>query len=155
MELLKLLQRKLLKISVFSFKTFTSRFKISFSICFWSTSIKLKLPLSLHLLWIAIILGWFLYFKFAFKVKVRRLNIFRYQGSVLYWKRSYLKTSAVSRLAFTSSLFSINWVLSLSATLSDRRSFTVLQNSLFLFRFLQYFFYVFFKRETQKCLCFV
>ena len=42
--------------------------------------------------------GWFLYFKIAFKVtslvlltKVRCLNIFRYQGSVLYWKKSYLK----------------------------------------------------------------
>ena len=57
-----------LKISVFSLTTsigmlelsdavFTSSFKISFSIWFWSTSIKLKLPLSLHLFWIAIMLG--------------------------------------------------------------------------------------------------
>ena len=78
-QLLKLLQRKLLKISLFSFKTcvgiselcdalFTSSFKISFSICFWSTSIKFKSPLSLHLFPIAIMLGWFLYFKIAFKI---------------------------------------------------------------------------------------
>ena len=79
MELLKLLQRKLLKILVFSFKTFieiselcdalfTRSFKISFSIFFWSTLAKLKLSLSFHLLWIAIMLGWFLYFKTTFKV---------------------------------------------------------------------------------------
>ena len=80
MELLKLVQRKLLKISVFSVTNFigisqlcdalfTSSFKIfSFSICFWSTSIKLKLSISLHLFWIAIMLEWFLYFKVAFKV---------------------------------------------------------------------------------------
>ena len=60
MELLKLLQRKLLKISVFSFTKFirklvlcdalfTCSFKIYFSVCFWPTSTKLKQFLFLHL----------------------------------------------------------------------------------------------------------
>ena len=110
MELLKLLQRKLLKISRFSFKTFigiselcdalfTSSFKMSFSICFWSTSIKLKLPLSLHLLRIAIMLGWFLHFKIAFEVASVVLftkgSLFEYleisRFSSILEKKSYLK----------------------------------------------------------------
>ena len=55
-------------ISEHSDALFTSSLKISFSICFWSTKIKLKLSLSLHLFWIAIMFRWFLYFKIAFKV---------------------------------------------------------------------------------------
>ena len=71
-ELLKILQIKLPKKSLVSFKTFigiselcdtvfTSSFKISFSICFASPSIKLKLHLSLHLLWMATMLGWYVF----------------------------------------------------------------------------------------------
>ena len=70
-------EKKLLKIGLFSIKTFIgisvfvmllhflhlASFKIYFSFCFWSTSIKLKLPLSLHLFSIAKMLGWFPYFK--------------------------------------------------------------------------------------------
>ena len=105
----KLLQRKLLKISIFSFKTllgyqtflmpylhlalksffqFVSEtylhlaLKFFSSICFWSTSIKLKPFLSLYLLWIVIIFGWFLYFKIAFKaaslVLLTKGSLFQY-----------------------------------------------------------------------------
>ena len=99
MELLKLQQRKLLKISVFSLQhlleyqifcdaLFVCNFKISFSICFLSTSNKLKLSLCFYLFRIAIMFGWFPYLRIAFKVaslvlpKARHL---RYQGSVPCW----------------------------------------------------------------------
>ena len=71
MELLKVLQKKLLKILVFPYTTFlgiselcdalfTSSFKIYFWICFRSNAIKLKLSWSLHLFWIVVKLAWFL-----------------------------------------------------------------------------------------------
>ena len=111
---------------------FTSSFKISFSICFWSTLIKLKLPLSLHLFWIAIMLGWFLYFKIAFKVVslvlLTKGSLFEYleiSRCCTILEKKLFKPSAVSRSAFTSSLFSIKWISSLPATILDRRGFTV------------------------------
>ena len=77
-KLLKLLQSKLLKMLVLflqlllGYRSFVMRYLYlalkSFSICFWSNSIKLKLSLSVHLLWLAIMLGWLLYFRIAFKV---------------------------------------------------------------------------------------
>ena len=78
---------------------------------------KLKLPLSLHLLQIAIMLGWFLYLKIPLKVAslvlltkgspFEYLNISRF-CTIL--EKKLFKTSAVSRLVFTSSLFSISLV---------------------------------------------
>ena len=99
----------------------TSRFKISFLTFFWSTLIKLKLPLSLHLFWIAILLGWFLYFKIAFKVgslvlltKGSSFEYLELSRFCTILEKKLFKTSAVSRSVFTSSL---------PATLSDRRGF--------------------------------
>ena len=77
-KLLKLLQSKLLKILVLflqlllGYRSFVMRYLYlalkSFSICFWSNSIKLKLSLSVHLPLLAIMLWWFLCFRIAFKV---------------------------------------------------------------------------------------
>ena len=77
-KLLKLLQSKLLKMLVLflqlllRYRSFVMRYLYlalkSFSICFWSNSIKLKLSLSVHLPWLAIMLWWFLCFRIAFKV---------------------------------------------------------------------------------------
>ena len=104
---------------------------------FLSTSIKLKLPLSLHLLRIAIMIGWSLYFKIAFKVEslvlLTKVSPFEYLEISRFCtilEKKLFKTSAVSRSVFTSSLFSIKWISSLPATLSNRRGFTVFQNSL-------------------------
>ena len=92
-------------------------------------------------------LGWFLYFKIAFKVAslvlLTKGSPFEYLEISRFCtilEKKLFKTSAVFRSVFTSSLFSIKRIFPFPATLSDRRGFTVFQNRLlptsdFSFRF--------------------
>ena len=114
-ELLKLVQRKSLKVSTFSFKSFTGisgfwdalfapSFKIFFSISFLSTPAKLQLPLFLHLFQIATMLGCLLYFKIAFKAR-SSLEFIKCSSFEIIECGDVLKTSAVSSSVLKSSLF--------------------------------------------------
>ena len=162
---------------MFSFKTFisisgpcdalfTSSFKISFSICFWSTSIKLKLPLSLHLLRIAIMLGWFLYFKIAFKVAslvlLTKGSSFEYLEISRFctiFEKMLFKTSAVSIWFLQFHYFQLNEFHLCQQPVQIGEALLFFQNDLlsttnFPFRF-SYLFLIFFIGETQNFLCFV
>ena len=113
------------------------------------------------LFWIAIMLGWFLYFKIAL----------RFWSSILSMKDSYLeyleisrlltiseknlfRTSAVFNSVLTNSPFSDKFILSIVMTLSENDGFIFFQKSLlsrisFSFKSAKYFFLDFFKSETQ------
>ena len=137
-------------ISEFWDALFASRLKFSYSISFFSTFKKLKVSLFLHLFQITTMLGCFLYLKMAFKVEYfmqltwsssyQYLEIPRFVSN---WKTNYLKpTSSVPRSVLTIFLLSVEWILSLPETLSNRKSFTFFQKILlsFVFVFVSFIF---------------
>ena len=107
-ELVKLMQIKLLKISMSFFTIFfgisefwvallASSIKFPFSISFL-ISAKLKLSLFLHFYRMETMLGCFLNLKLSSKLdlfcnllRVHHLNTLKYQDFLLYWKRKYFK----------------------------------------------------------------
>ena len=123
-------------ISDFRETLFLFNLLISFIIFLLSTSWKVNFEF-FYFSFIAIILGWFLYFKIAFntgsltfwKLRLR----FSYSGIFKFFtifEKNSFSTSAVLDSLLINFPFSLRWILSLFIDFSDKRGLTVFPNFL-------------------------
>ena len=110
---------------------------ISFKTVFLSMQEKLKLEAWWNKCYIDIILGWFLYFKTAFRAGLLmiwwRLSFTSSLGISKFWtklKEKLLRQFVTSALSETSFSFSIKVVFSLDFVFSDKKAFIVCKNIL-------------------------
>ena len=110
---------------------------ISFKTVFLSMQEKLKLEAWWNKCYIDIILGWFLYFKTAFRAGLLmiwwRLSFTSSLGISKFWtilKEKLLRKFVTSALSETSFSFSIKVVFSLDFVFSDKKAFIVSKNIL-------------------------
>ena len=109
---------------------------ISFIIFLLSTSWKVNFEF-FYFSFIAMILGWFLYFKITLKtgsLTFSELGVrFSYSGIfnfLLYLRRNYSEPQQFLGWIVINSPFSLRWILSLFIDLLDRRGLTIFQNFL-------------------------